>query len=160
MRILLVRYSGVYCAKSILQVWSDDADTPALVCEAREAKYKDYSEKFPNCSNYCLPTGVYPVKVRATKYSPMTLVVQKAAGHKGCAIGYDTVKQYTFGDVLIGRGKDADNPLLCRLTDQKAVFDNLQKLVQKTYLKIWLINHKFILLCTCSTYNYFLALWQ
>ena len=126
------------CSK--LQVFTNKQwhmlDKPAFECDANEEKYRDYSEKFPKCSDFCLPEGTYPVKLKPTVYSGMTISVTHCPGHNSTQIvAIPSTVKVSHGYVLIGeRDEECEFPEDWHdsyLENSKEVFAKLNDLVYK-----------------------------
>jgi hypothetical protein len=142
MTIKLHRYYGDdFITKSVMEVWMDGEEEPRMVCEAREAAYRDYTETFPGASQYCLPVGRWRLKVGGSPYGPMGLRVPKCPGHRQVFIGWKWSRQCFEGEVLIGEpvmpaeheGEWSHED--CRIDNGEETFRKLDKLVYEAYGK-------------------------
>ena len=144
MEIKLKRYYGdEEVTKSVMEVFLDGEDTPRLTCEAREPQFRDYTEKFPGASRYCLPVGRWKLKVGHSPYSPMGLRVARCPGHRQVFIGHRWDRQWFEGEVLIGEpqsficteeeGDDEDEKRSRRIVDGEEVFQKLDALVYEAF---------------------------
>jgi len=136
MTISLDRYYGSdKVTKSVVEVTMAGSTDVVLKCEAREPMFRDYSEKFPGCSKYCLACGQYECKVVSTDLSPMTLTVVKSPGHRCCRIFYDEYQQVHTNQILLGQS-DGEEDLQWRdLVDQEATYEKMDKLVYDCFVR-------------------------
>ena len=105
MEIKLKRYYGdEVVTKSVMEVWMDGEESPRMVCEAREAAYRDYGESFAGASRCCLPRGRWRMKVGGSPYGPMGLRVARCPGHRCVWVGHRWSRQMMEGEVLVGEG--------------------------------------------------------
>jgi len=122
------------CSK--LQVFANNNAEPLMECDANEFKFKDYRETFAKCSEYCLPEGVFDVKLKSSKYSGMTVALTRCPGHNGNLVGYEYGRQTMYKTVLIGI-RDDQNPETpeewheSMLLKQKETFDKFNELVYR-----------------------------
>ena len=146
MVIKLHRYYGDEdITKSVMEVFLEGDSEPRMVCEAREAAYRDYTESFPGASRYCLPVGRWPLKVGKSPYGPMGLRVPKCPGHRQVFIGWKWSRQCLEGEVLIGEpvfhyytdenGQEVEYPKKRRMENGEEVFRKLDKLVYEAFGK-------------------------
>ena len=146
MVIKLHRYYGDEdITKSVMEVFLEGDTEPRMVCEAREAAYKDYTESFPGASRYCLPVGRWPLKVGGSPYGPMGLRVPKCPGHRQVFIGWKWSRQCLEGEVLIGEpvfhyymdenGQEVEYPKKRRMENGEETFRKLDKLVYEAFGK-------------------------
>ncbi len=144
MVIKLHRYYGdELITKSVMEVFLDGEEVPRMVCEAREAAYRDYAETFAGASRYCLPVGRWQMKVGRSPYSPMGLRVAKCPGHRQVYIGHRWSKQCVEGEVLIGEpvfhyytdedGNQVEYPKKRRIENGEEVFEKLNALVYEAF---------------------------
>jgi len=88
------------------QGW-EEKGSPIFECDANEQRYKDYSEKFPQCTNYCLPEGEWKLKLVGSEFSGLTLATTRCPGHNGMVIGWAGSSFKTrYQMVLIGERDD------------------------------------------------------
>lgn len=73
----------------------------AFECLGEELRYADYSEKFAGCSVFCLPAGEWECVCRSTDFSPLTLMVRKAPGHRCTAFGWHPKKRRMTNVVML-----------------------------------------------------------
>ena len=105
MVIRLRRYYGdAEVTKSVMEVWMQDEEEPRMVCEAREAAFRDYGESFAGASRFCLPRGRWRMKPGGSPYGPMGLRVVRCPGHRQVFVGHRWSRQWLEGEVLIGVG--------------------------------------------------------
>ena len=139
MRIVLERYYGDNSiTRSVMKVFgkgtgSDDSERLLLACESREPRFADYTEAFPGSAKCCLAVGVFPCKVVATDFCPMTLTVIKSPGHRCCRIGWDDVAQVRTNMVLVGESDGSELPEWRELVNQRETFEKLTALVYRAY---------------------------
>ena len=144
MVIKLHRYYGdELITKSVMEVFLEGEEEPRMVCEAREAAYRDYAETFAGASRYCLPVGRWQMKVGRSPYSPMGLRVSKCPGHRQVYIGHRWSKQCVEGEVLIGEpvfhyytdedGNQVEYPKKRRMENGEEVFEKLNALVYEAF---------------------------
>ncbi len=137
MVIKLKRYYGDnLVTKSEMEVWLEGEGEPRLRCEAREVRYKDYTETFPGASRYCLPRGKWRLTCGSTKFGTMTLRVAKCPGHRCVLLGYDVFRQAVQGLVCMGKAVNPEAPAEERLIDGgMEVYEELEKLVYEAWGK-------------------------
>ena len=142
MVIKLHRYYGDgTITKSVMEVFLDGEVKPRLVCEAREAAYKDYKESFPGVSAYCLPVGRWRLVCGHSPYSPMGLRVARCPGHRQVYIGHKWGRQYTEGEVLIGMPMmpaEHDEDWVhadCMIDNGEETYQKLERLVYEAYCR-------------------------
>ena len=141
MKIILSRYWGDAMQTKSRMKFVDARGKTQLECEAREPAFADFTETFRGCSHYCLPAGVFECKVVPTEFSPTTLMVQKAPGHRSCTIAWSDVKQVMSNSVLVGQSDGEENPEWRRMEQQEETFCILDELVRWAYVA----NEKIVL---------------
>lgn len=109
---------------------------PLLECDANEERFKDYTEKFPKCSEYCLPRGVWDVKLKCSIYSGLTVCVTHCLGKNGTMFGYPFKGERVLHNVILLGNRDivCETPEDWRdsqLEDGKEVYEKLSSLVYK-----------------------------
>jgi len=140
MRLTLNRqFGGKFMTCSKLTIRPNDSDEVLFECDVNEKKYAYYNDKFPKCSEFCLPFGQYQLKLGATEYSGMTLKTTHCPGHNGYAIGYDVTRQTKTGAMLVGirddqKCEDIDDWYDSYLLRPKDTFEKLNALVYQRAL--------------------------
>jgi len=133
----LIRQFGdnkMTCSK--LQVFANENPQMLMECDANEERWKDYTDYFPGCSNFCLPKGEFEVKLKSSKYSGMTVSATHSPGHNGTMFGYEYTRQTKHGVVLIGVRDDQEPESPeewhdSMLTKQKETFERFNELVYR-----------------------------
>lgn len=144
MVIKLRRYYGdAEVTKAVMEVVLDGESEPRMVCEAREAAFRDYRESFAGASRFCLPVGRWKLKVGRSPYGPMGLRVARCPGHRQVFIGWKWTRQWLEGEVLIGEpvfryytdeeGNEVEYPPKRRIGNGEEVFRRLDRLVYEAY---------------------------
>lgn len=130
MRIELKRYYGdERVTKSTLRIEESNFE-----CEARETAFRDYSEKFAGCSNYCLPTGTFACKTVPTEISPLTVTVMKAAGHRSCRFVYQPLKQTKTNSVVLGQSDGNDDLTKRQIVKSQETFEQFESLIRQAFI--------------------------
>ena len=129
--------------KSVMEVFLDGEEMPRMVCEAREAAYRDYTESFAGASQFCLPAGRWRMAVGHSPYSPMGLRVPRCPGHRQVFVGHRWSRQSFEGEILVGepvmhfytdeQGQEVEYPPKRRITNGEEVFNKLDALVYEAY---------------------------
>ena len=162
MVIKLKRYYGdESVTKSVMEVWMEGEDSPRMVCEAREVRYRDYAEVFPGASKYCLPRGRWRLECGGGPYSAMGVRVVKCPGHRQTYFGpcNDGYRQWEHGRVLIGEpvyryytdeeGNRVEYPKKRGVKNGDVVYEQLDALLYEAYRTsqkfiIEITNEKFL----------------
>lgn len=130
MKITIERYYG----DASITLGTLRVEGTSFVCMTAEPRYRDYSEAFPGCSAYCLPTGVHACKLVCSEYSPMTLAVAKCAGHRCTLFGWHPYKNVRVNTIMVGAvvdEYDTDEPL----KDSEKTFQKLNRLVYEAFCR-------------------------
>ena len=146
MVIKLHRYYGdAEVTKSVMEVWMDGEGAPRMVCEAREAAWRDYRESFPGASRFCLPAGRWRMAVGRSPYGAMGLRVPRCPGHRQVFIGHRWARQVFEGEILVGEpvfhyytdelGNEVEYPKKRRIENGEDTFRKLEALVYEAYGK-------------------------
>lgn len=153
MLLKLERYYGdSQVTKSVMKVWMEGEEEPRMVCEAREPKFKDYTESFAGASQFCLPCGKWQMKAGNSPYGMMGLRVPKCAGHRQVFMGHKWSRQWMEGEILIGKpvmprewnseewgndptAREAWENKHRRIEDGEEVYRELTQLVYEAYRK-------------------------
>jgi hypothetical protein len=134
MEIRLKRYYGDnHVTKSRMEVVMEGETAPRLVCEAREPRFKEYTEVFEGAAKYCLPVGKWQLRVGGSPYSPMGLRVAKCPGHRQVYIGHNWMRQWEVGRVLIGYPTEAELPEEVEIENGEECCRELEKLVYEAF---------------------------
>lgn len=151
MEIRLKRYYGdEEVTKSVVEVWMQGEAEARMVCEAREAAFRDYEVTFRGVSAFCMPRGRWRMKVGGSPYGVMGLRVPRCAGHRQVLVGWKMSRQVMEGEVLIGVGvlprewneeEWGDDPVARKMWEDRKrriergdeVFERLTELVYEAY---------------------------
>lgn len=135
MKVVLTRYYGDdVLTKSRMWVLDEDG-TELMQCEAREARFVEYTEYFKGCSKVCLPVGVFEGRVVGGEMSPVTLGVMGAPGHRGLRFAYSVTAQARVGAVLVGVSDGYEDVKWRRMVDEERTFMRLVELLYGVYLR-------------------------
>lgn len=133
MKLILERYFGnKSITKSALTVMSEEGKE-LMKCEAREPRYKNYTDAFTGCSVYCLAEGTFPCKPVSARQSPMTLTIIKSPGHRCCRFGWDELEQMRTNFIYVGEADEGIPPEIRQIHHQRETFDRLTKWVYRAY---------------------------
>lgn len=133
MRITLSRYYYTETiTKSRMMFLSDEGKT-LFECEAHETMFRDYTEKFPGCSDYCMPTGTFPIKVKSGAAGPMTMFIMKVPGHMAMQICWHATHQTEHCRVLVGE-ETSEDPETSRLTRQMETYERIEQLIYDSFI--------------------------
>lgn len=84
-------------------------------------------------ANAHLPTGTYPCRCVATRFSPMTLRVIRRRGQHTVHFGWDALRQHLSGTICVGMANDALPPEERELTHQQDTFERLTRRLYYAY---------------------------
>lgn len=133
MKLILERYFGSNSiTKSVLTVMSEKGKV-LMKCEAREPRFRNYTETFAGCSVYCLAEGTFSCKPISTVQSPMTLTIVKSPGHRCCRFGWDDFEQSRINFIYVGEADESIPTETRQIHNQRETFDRLTKWVYRAY---------------------------
>lgn len=143
-KVKMTRYYGdETLTKSLFTIENDDGCI-IFKGEAREERFKDYSESFKGCASYCIPTGTYELKITNAPLCPLAFRIVTTKAHRGRIIQTRPSSRIIYGGILVGYAKHSKNlPAYARSIDEDSseaeaqFFLALQKSMCSTiYLKV------------------------
>ena len=135
MKLVLERYYGdAVVTKSHLRIYRETGEL-AFDGEARESAFRDYSEKFRGCMDYCVARGEnFRTDIGCSHFGPMTFKLVKIPGRLSCSFGFRGGREVLYSHINVGYA-DQHLPYLRRkLKDTERAREEVTRLAYEAFV--------------------------